>query len=349
MHFTYLLGAGASFEKLPLVNDFSDRLTAFRDLLDKEIVLDEFSLPNININKKEARNLLLQDIDWLIGAITNHTSVDTLARKLYLKGDEDKLKKLKGILDIFFFIEQIFNGYDKRYDTFFATILGLENDKIELPKDINIVSWNYDFQIELTLASYLDIKKISTLEKLLQIMPRKEMSHHDISKFSIYKLNGTAGGITYDPNKFNRFDFNPLKIFNSISEESKTILFEDNLEKYLFSTKYSHPDKNRTPSILFSWEKDPIPQEVRETCAKDLMLSEYLVIIGYSFPTFNRETDKFILNKMENLKTIFIQSPEETIDSVEVRLKSLLGSYEDIDIRKVTSLDEFYIPFEYAG
>lgn len=348
MHFTYLLGAGASFEKLPLVKDFPERLDAFRDLLYNKIVLDEESLPNIKINKKEARNLLLQDINWLIGAITNHTSVDTLARKLYLKGDEDKLKKLKGILDIFFFIEQVFNGYDKRYDTFFATILGLENDRIELPKNINIVSWNYDFQIELTLASYLDVQKISTLENLLQIMPRKEMSHHDISKFSIYKLNGTAGGITYNPNKFNRFDFNPLKISNNISEEWRTIIFEDNLEKYLFSTKYSNPDKNRISSILFSWEKDPIPQEVRETCARDLMLSEYLVIIGYSFPTFNRETDKFILNQMENLKKIFIQSPEKTIDSVEVRLKSLLSSYGHIEFEKVRTIDEFYIPFEYA-
>lgn len=349
MRFTYLLGAGASSEKLPLVKDIPDRLEVFRNFLNEEIELDDSILPGSSITKKESREILTQDINWLIDTISNHTSVDTFARKLYLKGEEDKLRKLKGLLDIFFFVEQVLYGYDKRYDTFFATILGLENDKIVLPKNINIVSWNYDFQVELTLASYLEIKKISILEDQLQIMPRKETKQHDINKFSIYKLNGTAGGITFSHNKFNRFEFNPLMICDNISEELKPIIIEDNLKHYIRSTTYSKLGVNRTPSILFSWEHDPIPQLVRETCAKAVMHAEYLVIIGYSFPTFNRESDKYILNKMGNLKTIFIQSSAETIDSVEVRLKSLLGFYEDITFEKVTSLDEFYIPFEYIG
>ncbi len=348
MQFTYLLGAGASFEKLPLVNNFSDRLSDFCTLLNK-IEFYDTTIHGINIGKGEGRQVLTDDINWLLEAISNHISVDTLARKLYLKGEDVKLKKLKGILDVFFFIEQILKGYDKRYDNFFATILGLNNGEIELPKEINMVSWNYDFQIELSLASYLDITKISILEDYLQIMPRKKIVSHDPSKFSIYKLNGTAGGITFEQKKFRRFDFNPLEITTTITEEKKVILFEDMLKHYLYSTMYSNPDVNRTSSILFSWEKDPIPIEVRENCAKALAETKYLVIIGYSFPTFNRDSDKFLFNHMRNLKTIYIQSPKDTIDSVVVRLKSLLGFHEDIEIEPIDSVDEFYIPFEYNG
>ena len=47
-----------------------------------------------------------------------------------------------------------------------------------------------------------------------------------------------------------------------------------------------------------------------------------LVIIGYTFPFFNREIDREIFSNMPNLEKIYVQDPNA--DKVKVSLKSIL-------------------------
>jgi hypothetical protein len=89
--------------------------------------------------------------------------------------------------------------------------------------------------------------------------------------------------------------------------------------------------------------------------AKEVLLNtSHLVIIGYSFPTFNRKMDKEIINSISNLKKVTIQSLDENIDEIYYRFKSLFGTerLKEIEIeliRMKSRFEEFYIPFEFTG
>ena len=50
--------------------------------------------------------------------------------------------------------------------------------------------------------------------------------------------------------------------------------------------------------------------------------TDILIVIGYSFPFFNRKIDKFILDSMDNLKKIYVQDPENANDIIE-KIESL--------------------------
>ena len=110
-----------------------------------------------------------------------HYTVDTYARKLWLQNKKIKLKTLKEFLCLFFAFEQssrsdkLPNIYDKqseygvnethihtpldyRYDVFMATLL--DRDML-LPENISIISWNYDYQLEL---AYMNLSLIHISE-----------------------------------------------------------------------------------------------------------------------------------------------------------------------------------------
>jgi hypothetical protein len=74
--------------------------------------------------------------------------------------------------------------------------------------------------------------------------------------------------------------------------------------------------------------------------------STILIVIGYSFPFFNREADQEILNLMTSLKKVFVQVPEGFRYAIEERLRALKPGLSPITCLRDTSL--FYIPYEYT-
>ena len=94
---------------------------------------------------RELQIELIEDIKWLFDLSNDHASVDTAAKKLFIKGDYKNLLRLKVALSIFLIVEQILKSPDKRYDSFFSSILG--DSKSDFPKNIRVVSWNYDLQL----------------------------------------------------------------------------------------------------------------------------------------------------------------------------------------------------------
>lgn len=72
-----------------------------------------------------------------------------------------------------------------------------------------------------------------------------------------------------------------------------------------------------------------------------------MVVIGYTFPYFNRETDRKVISMMRSLKRIIIQDP-----NAETILQSVDAVFQDyqlvnkVDIRTEKHTNAFLIPRE---
>ena len=94
---TYLLGAGAICNALPLVNNFKDRLDSFnkRLLENLQIRFDTKLMrkPIVNcfllVVRKE--KYLQESILWLKDIADKHASIDTYAKKLFIKNENRAL------------------------------------------------------------------------------------------------------------------------------------------------------------------------------------------------------------------------------------------------------------------
>jgi hypothetical protein len=105
----YILGAGASCNVLPLSNNFSSRLSDFSQYL------KSFKgSPDIGPEFEKNLTLFIEDVEWLSNESLKHVSVDTLAKKLFIKHDHKNLNRLKSILTLFFLVQQSLQNVDMR-------------------------------------------------------------------------------------------------------------------------------------------------------------------------------------------------------------------------------------------
>jgi len=342
VNITYLFGAGASANELPLIRGIKDELIAFKK---KIIDVKEGFEHSEKFNETDQKIYIdtISDLGWLISEVSNHATIDTFAKKLFLIDDIPNLKKLKGLIDLFFVYKQNFpKKVDNRYDTFLATILKSEKGiNLSFPHNIKIISWNYDNQFELSANNFFKLDDDLSIQNRLNIIPG--VSDFNKDNFGIIKLNGTAAGL---------IDF---------SEEFKSknyFILDGSNESNIFSLIKNYiiyKDSNYKSSILFAWENNQIQETVRNYAKKIISETEILIIIGYSFPTFNRFVDKDILSN-NNFKKIIIQSDNiETATNAKFRLENLLPNgnsnynknlrIDNIEIN--TAKDEFLIPFEF--
>ncbi len=343
--FTYLFGAGASANVLPTVKTLGNELKEFSKFINNTTALN---------NSDKIRQITSQieiDLKWLIKEEGKHASIDTFAKKLYLTDQFPKLKVLKGLIDAFFTIRQSINETDKRYDAFLASLItGTNASNIRLPENINILSWNYDFQFELSLITFFMTRKIEELESRCKLIPNGQGNFDIIEEFCLVKLNGTAGGLIVDEKSFSRKNFIDILPEDNIEENADEIfkkhisIYEDVIKNYNSTIE----DEKSISSIMFAWEKNEVSNQIRSYTNKKIQETSILTVIGYSFPTFNREIDKAILKSMLQLEKIIIQAPIEDIDSIKFRITSLLDpAMREVTIEKFPSKDEFFIPFEF--
>lgn len=305
--FCYLLGAGASFNALPVVKDFPNRLNSFLN-----------SIASWDIEQTEEVEKFKQDIEWLSNVSKKHASIDTYAKKLYLKRDRLNLKKLKAVLSCFFVYEQAKNMVDERYDLFFASVLNLDSSwDVKIPDNICFISWNYDTQLEKAYYGFCENK-----EKTY-----KEITFND----KILRLNGYCG--THPPGHLGTgYDI-------AIGDKQDEIINE---MVNLYHEYVSDP-QSVDADINFAWENPDITKRNVNEFVNNIKV---LIIIGYSFPFFNRSIDKIVLNKLTNLEKIYIQVPEADHQAVIERIDALLNK----EVKKIALKDvsAFYIPFEYS-
>ena len=75
-------------------------------------------------------------------------------------------------------------------------------------------------------------------------------------------------------------------------------------------------------------------------------MAEIVVVIGYSFPFFNRQVDRLLFNNMDYLRKIYIQDPNS--GRIKQSLLSVLPNYmiDNVAIESVTDTSQFFLPPE---
>lgn len=315
---------------------------------------------------KDENTLSILTNNWipLIQLASQHASIDTFAKKLYLTNDVSSLWKLKIILSAYFIHEQSveheseqtagLKSYprysnqpvDPRYDFFMAALLRHSNDRPTLPENLKIITWNYDSQIEMAYHPYGKIghNDDDLLRRTLNIFPcpGKEYTKGGLSAepSNIIKLNGTAA-ILYS------------ETASSMEFKSyRKLFYKEAIEQILMLIRYSGEQINNPnfishgSSVNFAWElEENWISKNAVTRAKDIITeSDILVVIGYSFPVFNRDIDRTIFGD-NSLSKVYIQDTEKNILGVQSRAKMIMN-LRDTEFELDTNLDQFLIPFE---
>lgn len=321
MQITYLLGAGASANALPLVkaNTVNGKLS-----LPKELLLfvrdNEKSLIKSNVGWDNA------EIQDLLGICTNCVEFgtpDLYAKYLLETGDMERYEQLKSLLSYYFKYEQeVKKAFDRRALTFLTTIS--ENRRI--PDSIRIISWNYDYQIEIAAEK---LKPVSgrSLQKIRNFTcwpnDRDGEQRYTTKPFLLH-LNGVVGMVHSDSNFYDYVD------------GSFTLSLTKGQEHLV---SFAWEDEDKSSKRLFLNQRIDVAREI----AGD---TEILVIIGYSFPFFNRKIDKVIIDAMrESLQKIYFQDP--FIDGSQLKTQFDLSPKVSQNIEHITQVENYHIPYEF--
>lgn len=335
---TYLIGAGASAGSMPVVQDIRLRISELIAYLKANINLlpndGPYEYGNLSKQPSELIDEIFISLEWLYKESANHASIDTLAKKYFIKNCTAELYELKVSLSLFFIFEQLRKQVDKRYDSFFAALL--TNESLLLPDNLRVVSWNYDSQFEMAFSQYSDDNNIlpSDLKVSHKFFPK--YNEIDCDRFGLFKLNGTTSLANKNGFKIHHFVSSFITGLNT--KNFSTILKNFGSAKYLPA---------EISSILsFAWENENNEEGIIKKVKKATVDTEVLVLIGYSFPFFNRMVDREIIQNMATtLKKIYVQdlNPENILDS----FSSLWPEDRSLPkIKLINSVDQFYLPPE---
>lgn len=322
---TYLLGAGASANALPLNKELAPRMS----VLAKEITrhlnpFTEVITPGIQPHFY-SRQALGEYLTFFSQEAIRNGTIDTYANHLYKKGQNADMLKLKLSLSIFFACEQQKNEIDSRYLPFLAKTLSSQNSPPRLKTNISILNWNYDIQSPLAYSKYYQTSLITAFERL-GIYPYTKLPAAFIN------LNGIAGFYTTPESAK----------FEHMFYENNTKKIADFWSTAMLSVESAKDGKiSFSDTFSFAWEID----EKHDRLKKALRIAEKtetLVIIGYSFPDYNHALDRLLIETMRKkyLEEVFIQ--DNNCD-----IKKILDRFDFLDGLKITPLsktEEFYVP-----
>ena len=333
----YLLGAGASFgtrEKgigspivtgLPIVSEIEGELENMASLLASLSLKDD--------DLEECKQKLTKDFQDLKNQCAGIT-IDSYARELCFQKDMRGFSRVELLLTIFFIFEQIVHKPDGRYKSFLSKIAqkDIVYDALELSPEIGILSWNYDNQIELAYRQFFS-DNYSYIRERLGVYDVKDYEQKHLSQkcCKIIKLNGTA-------NFTREEDWLSFSENNAIDENVLKIVLKKYNECIQSGTCYGRLRLN------FAWDdrwsedmlKNKIPQLVHD--------AQTLVVIGYTFPDYNREIDRIIFENMPNLKNIYIQDldPDRIQENISAVISENKLAEVKINPRKI--VEQFILP-----
>jgi hypothetical protein len=338
MKITYLFGAGASRNAVPIVSEIPDRLNNIIVYLEQE----ENQLSNtetwsnlaITNTKLQVQKKLIEDLKWIYDNSLRHASIDTFAKKLFVKHQYDDLNKLKAAFSVYLVLEQTLTTADKRYDSFYASLL--KEDIRSFPIDVRILSWNYDFQFEKSFSEYTDNKEISLNQDFLNVITKYSYDVPKNNKFAILKLNGSTNLL--QDRGFRKFQF-----FSNFSE-SIDITFLDSVVRNYAALLFAK--SNLFSGLSFAWEQffDEPERNIVNISKNETSDTEILIVIGYSFPYFNREIDREIICNMPKLSKVYFQAPDAEV--LKERFYSIRADIPDEKLVTRFDVGQFLLPNE---
>jgi len=214
--------------------------------------------------------------------------------------------------------EMLIRNYDYRYESLFSLIA---DSRYTFDDRFSFLSWNYDNQVEIAINRIFNLKELLVKSNGEEITMRKM---HDILGERFIKLNGSASSST--------FHFEPISRFVLNREDELDTIFQFLIGKCTFPNR-----------ISFAWESKPEVEKSRRDIKQMLNDAKYFIVIGYSFPEYNRTFDKFIIEEASkgfNSKIIV----QDTVNNIEKVKSRLLSIKSGLDIELYTDVNQFYIP-----
>lgn len=337
MKITYLFGAGASRNSLPIVSEIPDRVKGIITLLKS----DNFALSDTELyddleilyNKKQIQYTLIDDLEWLLKNSENHASIDTFAKKLYIRSQYEELDRLRASFSVYLILEQLSKKADNRYDSFFASVLN--KNYADFPKNLRILSWNYDFQFEKSFAEFTDQKDLYHNQKLLNCITKYSYNESRNDRFCLLKLNGTT-------NLLQDSGFRTFNFFNELDNEITLSTLNTIIRNFAVLRYKKH---NVFLGLSFAWERGGrVENDIILRSKNETADTEILIVIGYSFPYFNREIDREIINNMIDLKKVYFQAPDA--DILKERFLSIRNDLKQEQLLSRTDVGQFLLPNE---
>ena len=348
----YYMGAGASYGKkearevidkgtkkerllihegLPVINEIGTCLLAFKEAVANAPIdinghysfLNKYSTSGDDIN--HMRNCLITDIEKVYEANKEHATIDTYAKKLYLIKRTNELKRLKNVLTTFFVWAQIVSKTDQRYDTFLANIL--QENTLSIPNGISVISWNYDSQFEMAYRNYSQDGNLPIFDKNAHI------DYQDSGNCGkIFKVNGSA-------------NFDDFCMVDYISKHTDVDSIIQLIEYYgSLNADTAELGFQFTSRLSYAWETSERQKQMFDMLQKVTYDTTTVIVIGYSFPYFNRQIDRKIFAARPYLQTVYIQDPNP--EAIEPSLRAVLLDENATKIVYQKDCTQFYLPRE---
>lgn len=368
----YVMGAGASrgkrekdsngkdipgriVEGLPVVNEIPMRLEKVKELFEQPVYGENDIVENQNTHAsklcRDCQKELTDDFQWLIENTKRHATIDTFAKKLFITGQTVDYNRLKRLLSVFFKVEQLINPPDSRYDSFLASVAHPNScGKLRISEDITILTWNYDSQFEIAYLEYLSdgkYKEDFNFPSDLGIDIHSNVSdfakpffHQDNGERQIFKLNGSAAFHT----EWSMAHYY-LQHHGQLDESMIRAILE------IYAVPYYNEVDAKQSMLNFAWDiEDEYEAKTNYKAKIEKAISDAvsLVVIGYTFPFFNRETDTLLFSEMKALEHIYIQDPNagEIKESVMNVLQRIGSEFPKDRIISKTNVEQFFLPPE---
>lgn len=372
---TYLLGAGASYYSCPILENQAEMMIAIANLELTKLSKKQSSNRNVTIlsygfNKPEVDTIPDDNklkILWYIGYFgkkaIEYNTIDTYARKLFLNDEKEELSLLKMSVSVFFdlwenfyetrykyyysekeypstdkiyapFKKVLYNKIDNRYKSLFSVLLNKSNQgEIELNNEFKFITWNYDLQLESTFKTFLKDGQQTDNNKLNELFTFKSDDDNKRSN-DVFHLNGHRGF---------------YNITNGITENRFGSFEEYWSNNSLLFRAVTNNDTHFNNHIKYAWEHN-LNDLYFQKISNILGLTEILIIIGYSFPAFNRKIDQFLFSKINNnrIKKIVYQDPNATVNMIENLFEKPERFKDKIEvITDSKELKQFYLPNDF--
>lgn len=323
MNVTYFTGAGASAQAIPIWKWQAYSMIDAQKLLNRDyghqglnIRLEPYNATSFKTGTPER---ILRDITWFGYKALEFGTIDTYAKKLFLNENWELLRYLRAAVSLHLSLIECTEDYppfsvdansniktgsiDSRYISLFAKILDSEKGNVYLKHDYSFITWNYDLQLQRAMREFFRYDSEEELGPIIQNALSMKFSNGNRKvEEQLINLNGHHGAFL-NSNK-NQLQF---YIDRANLKDKTTTSFLNELS--FVSQSLSRDQIDFSSSIRYAWERTAAEQHLQK--AKDIIsMTHTLVIVGYSFPVFNRTIDRELLDvKTLPLKEIIIQDP----------------------------------------
>lgn len=342
----YLLGAGASALALPMVSQIPEALDEHSKWLleyAKEArVRNELIPGKPETERSQILGEYMRIIDDLKTASAKHESIDTYAKKLFLRRsipeDQVKLIELKIGFSLFMAYLQTRNQKaDKRYDGFLASLLTTsDRGGLMLPPEVLIINWNFDQQLALAFSEYQHIGSLSGAIEQMGMFPLEMLD--EVLRPPPCRSIHLNGMFAY------RGEHDEIQPFIEWNGRDEEVLLH-NMMQFYAKLRYGGSMSHGRLMLRFAWEMNDKITAAFVKLGEVLVNCEALVVIGYSFPFFNRMIDREIIKPMKSLKKIYVQAPEKYAVDI-ARTVRTMSLPEGCEVELYSNTSKFLLPPE---